>query len=322
MAYVAGVDVGATHIRVAIADERGRFVDQTRFPTPRTGSGIDITERMLRGLEELTETVSIDPSDLAGVGIGSIGPLDLAEGVIEQPANLPDGTGRIPLVGPVQNLIGSDSVFLRNDAATGVIGERFFGERTPDNLVYLTISSGIGAGIIVDGSVEEGWDGNAGEVGHTIVDPEGRRTCGCGHDGHWEAYASGDNIPGYTRDLYERLDVDTDLPLHDPDFSAADVYGSAGRDPLADDVIERVTWWNVIGVTNVIQSYAPFVVVIGGAVALENEELVIDPLVERVPDEVMINVPDIRPTSFGDETVLRGSVALALRNLPVGDGAG
>ncbi|MFB6267786.1 MAG: ROK family protein [Halodesulfurarchaeum sp.] len=314
MSFVAGVDIGATHVRAAIADEAGNFLEQTTRPTPQTTAGIEITEQVLEALSAVAASADLDPTDIEAVGIGSIGPLDLADGVIENPANLPDGIDRIPIVGPVRNLVGSDRVFLRNDATTGVVGERFYGERTPDNMVYLTISSGIGGGVIVDGTVLEGWDGNAAEVGHLVVDPEGRRTCGCGHDGHWEAYASGDNIPAYTRDLADRLDLDTDLPLEGPDFSAVDVFERASSDPLAEAVIDRVTRWNVIGVANVIHAYAPFVVVIGGAVALENDDRVIEPLKEQVPDRVMINVPEIRETAFGDETVLRGAVALALRN--------
>ncbi|MFB6081517.1 MAG: ROK family protein [Halanaeroarchaeum sp.] len=318
MTYVAGLDIGATHVRGAIADGSGAIVAQVSLDTPQTDVGIEVTERVLATLRAVAGEAGLDPTDVAAVGIGSIGPLDLTDGVLENPANLPSGIERIPLVGPVRNAIGSDRVYLRNDATTGVVGERFYGDRTPDNMVYLTISSGIGAGVIVDGTLVRGWDGNAAEVGHMVVDPEGRRTCGCGRPGHWEAYASGDNIPAYTRDLADRLDVSTDLPLTDPDFSAADVY-DATDDPLATRVRERVTRWNVIGVANVVHAYAPFVVAIGGSVALNNPATVVEPLVERVPDRLMINVPEIRQTSFGDDVVLRGAVALALTNAGIAE---
>lgn len=317
MTYVAGLDVGATNVRAAVADESGRIVERSMRPTPQTDVGIEVTETVLDAFREVAAAAGIDPTEITAVGIGSIGPLDLADGVIGTPANLSQKIDQIPLVGPVQNVIGHDRVFLRNDATTGVVGERFYGDRTPDNMVYLTISSGIGAGVIVDGTLMRGWDGNAGEVGHMIVDAAGRRTCGCGIDGHWEAYASGDNIPAYTRDLADRLDVETELPLSDPGFSAADVY-DAEDDPLAETVRSKVTEWNVVGVANVIQAYAPFVVSIGGSVALHNPETVIQPLIEDVPERLFVNVPEIRMTKFGDDVVLRGAIALAITHLKSG----
>lgn len=313
MTYVAGLDVGATNVRAAVADESGRIVERVKRPTPQTDIGIEVTEAVLDAFREVTAAADLDPTEIVAVGIGSIGPLDLADGVIGTPANLSQKIEQIPLVGPIQNVVGHERVFLRNDATTGVVGERFYGERTPDNMVYLTISSGIGAGVIVDGTLVRGWDGNAGEVGHMIVDAEGRRTCGCGRDGHWEAYASGDNIPAYARDLADRLDVETDLPLSDPEFSAVDVY-DATDDPLAEAVRTKVTEWNVVGVANVIQAYAPFVVAVGGSVAVENPETVVQPLIDDVPDEVFVNVPEIRLTKFGDDVVLRGAIALAITN--------
>jgi len=180
-------------------------------------------------------------------------------------------------------------------------------------MVYLTISSGIGAGVCVDGEVLSGWDGNAGEVGHMVVDPRGRRTCGCGKDGHWEAYCSGNNIPEYATMLAEDdPGIDTALPLDAADFSAADVFEYAGQDAFADHVVEQIAHWNTLGVTNIVQAYAPLVVYVGGAVALNNEELVVEPLRERLQETVFNNVPDVQLTNLGDDVVLKGAIASAL----------
>jgi len=149
------------------------------------------------------------------------------------PANLPDSIDRIPLTGPIAKLIDSDDVYLHNDTTAGVIGERFHAASNPDDMVYITISSGIGAGVCSDGRITSGWDGNAGEVGHYVVDPRGRLTCGCGHDGHWEAYCSGNAIPDYARLLADDdPTISTDLPLEGPDFTAKDVFDLAGEDEL------------------------------------------------------------------------------------------
>jgi glucokinase len=313
MAYYVGVDLGATNLRAAVADETGAVLATERTTTPRGPTGIAVTEGVLDVVRAACASAGLSPSDVRAAGIGSIGPLDLAEGTVENPANLPDGLGTIPLVGPLQQLVDSPRVTLHNDTNAGCIGERFYADRTPDDMVYLTISSGIGAGVAVDGRVLSGWDGNAGEVGHMIVDPRGRRTCGCGRDGHWEAYCSGNNIPGYARLLAEDEDADTALPLDDPDFAAADVFAHAGEDALADTVVERVARWNTVGITNLVQAYAPLAVYVGGAVALNNPDLVLDPVRDALQSTLVFNnVPELALTTLGDDAVLKGAVAAAI----------
>ncbi len=312
MAYYVGIDLGATNVRAVVADGDGEILGRSEQGTPRGPTGIAVTEAVLNVVREACDEASVEPSQAIAAGIGTIGPLDLAEGVIENPANLPDTIDRIPLTGPVSNLLETDEVYLHNDTNAGVIGERFHSERNPDDMVYLTISSGVGAGVCVDGNVLAGWDGNAGEVGHMTIDPHGTRTCGCGHDGHWEAYCSGNNIPRYAKDLHKEDPVETALPLDDPDFSAKHVFEHAGEDDFADFVIDQVGHWNAMGVANIIHSYAPLIVFVGGAVALNNPELTLEPIRERMSEMVFINVPDIQLTNLGDDVVVQGAVASAL----------
>ncbi|GAA0306877.1 ROK family protein [Halarchaeum salinum] len=312
MAYYVGVDLGATNLRAAVANEEAVVLGTDRRGTPRGPSGIAVTEAVLAAIRTACANAGVDPTDVIAAGIGSIGPLDLADGAIDDPANLPEAVGRIPLVGPVRELIGSERIYLHNDTIAGVIGERFHSDRNPDDMVYLTISSGIGAGVAVDGNVLTGWDGNAGEVGHLVVDPEGRRTCGCGRDGHWEAYCSGNNIPRYATQLAEERDADTALPIDDPNFSAKDVFDHAETDDFAAHVVDRIADWNTLGVTNLAQAYAPLVVYVGGAVALNNPDLVLDPVRERLEESVFNNVPDLQLTNLGDDVVLDGAIASAL----------
>jgi glucokinase len=308
--YYAGIDLGASNIRAAIATADGTVVALDRRPTPTGPDGAAVTAAILEALRTACAELSIDPAEINSAGIGSVGPLDLAAGTVENPANLADPINQVQLYDPVANLIDGP-VSIHNDAIAGVIGERYYSRHTPDDMIYLTISSGIGAGIAVDGQVLRGWDGNAGEVGHMIVDPAGRMTCGCGHDGHWEAYCSGENIPPYARQLADTTDIGTSLPLDSPEFAAADIF-AAPDDPPSDHVIDRIARWNAIGVTNLIHAFAPLVIVIGGAVALRNESLVIDVIRDRVPDLVFTNVPEIRPTDFGEEVVMRGAIASAI----------
>jgi glucokinase len=313
MDYYAGVDLGASNIRAAVADADAKVIGAATCATPRGPTGIVVTETVLSAVREACDDAGIEPRSIEVAGIGSIGPLDLAAGVIENPANLPDTIDRIPLTGPLESLIGGDRVILRNDADTGLVGERFYGEHSPDDMIYLTISSGVGAGIAVDGKLLSGWDGNAGEIGHMVLDPDGTMTCGCGRDGHWEAYCSGNNIPKYAQQLHDQNPVETDLPISDSSFDAADVFANAGTDDFADHVIERVAEWNAIGIANLAHAYAPIVINVGGAVALNNPDLVIDPINEQLSDLVLTNVPDVQLTTLSGDVVVHGALASALR---------
>ena len=312
MAHYVGVDLGATNVRAVVGDEAATVLGSDVRGTPRGPTGIAVTEAVLSVVRNACAEADVDPSEVVAAGIGSIGPLDLAAGVVLNPANLPDTVERIPLVGPISRLLDTEDVYLHNDTNAGVIGERFHSERNPDDMVYLTISSGIGAGVAVDGNVLAGWDGNAGEVGHMTVDPHGFMTCGCGLDGHWEGYCSGNNIPEYARGLHEEDPIETALPIEDPDLSAIDVFEAAGEDTFADHVIDQLAHWNAMGIANVIHAYEPLVVSVGGAVALNNPERVLDPVREKLADMVFINVPEIRLTELGDDVVVKGALASAL----------
>jgi len=309
MVYYAGVDLGATNVRAIVSDGDGTVVGQDRRETPQGPSGITVTEAVLDAVRSACGTADVEPSRVAAAGIGSFGPLDLAEGTVTYPSNLPDSVEVIPLTGPLENLIDGP-VYLHNDTSAGVIGQRFHSERNPDEMVYLTISSGIGAGVCVDGHVLSGWDGNAGEVGHTTLDPAGDMECGCGGRGHWEAYCSGNSIPRYARYLHDG--EATVLPLEEGGFSAADVFAAADEDEFAGRVLERVAEWNALGVASLVHAYAPIVVYVGGGVALNNPDVVIEDLRERVPDHVMANVPEIRLTTLGDDVVVKGALASAM----------
>ncbi|MFC7155705.1 ROK family protein [Halomarina halobia] len=321
MAYYVGVDLGATNVRAVVADGEATILGRGREPTPDGPTGIAVTEAVLSVVRGACEDAGIAPRRVSAAGIASFGPLDLTEGTVENPANLPEAIDRIPLTGPLENLVDSDRVYLHNDTNAGVIGERYFSERNPDDMVYLTLSSGIGAGVCVDGHVLRGWDGNAGEVGHMTVDPAGRMTCGCGHDGHWEAYCSGNNIPRYARLIHETDDVPTDLPIDAPDFDAAAVFAAADEDPLAEYVIDRFCDWNTMGVANLCHAFAPLVVYVGGAVTLNNPDVVLDPIRDRLDEQVMVNIPDVELTTLGDDVVVLGALASAITD-GTGDGSG
>lgn len=312
MVAYAGIDIGASNIRVVVGDETGEQLGRDNRKTPPGPAGIDITETVLDAIRDACASADIEASALEAVGIGSVGPLNLADGAVENPANLPDTIDTIPLTGPISNLTETDDVFLHNDGTAGAIGERFYSDRNPDDMAYVSISSGIGAGVAVDGNVLSGWDGNAGEVGHMTLDPNKQMTCGCGNSGHWEAYASGENIPKYAREVYNTENWETDMHVMDAGFTAADLFAHAGEDEFADELIDRIATFNTMGVANIVQAYAPLIIYIGGGVAQNNPDRVIGKIRDRLPEMVFGNIPEIKRTTLGDDVVVKGALASAV----------
>jgi len=301
----AGVDVGATNLRAAVA-EGDTILGRADRPTPDE-SGRAVTNAVMELIQDACADASRSVAEIERVGVASIGPLDRQRGCVVDPVNLP-GVAEIALVHPLSEFFEC-AVFLCNDATAGVLGERAAG--APANTVYLTISTGIGAGVCVDGHVLSGWGGNAGEVGHFALDPDGALECGCGGRGHWEAYCSGSGIPRYARRLHDG--EPTALAI-DESTTAADVFACAREgDAFAERVVERVGDWNARGVATVVHAYAPEVVSVGGAVALENPERTLDPIRERLPDLVVSRVPDVRLPRAGADVVLSGALSLAAR---------
>ena len=307
MTTVAGLDVGATTVRAALADEHGEMLSTATEPTP-TASRDDVVEAIQTVLSTAADGAGIPLDSVATIGIGAMGPLDSETGSIVDPPNVP-GIDRIPVVDAVRRFHDGDIVF-RNDATAGVIGERFYADGDCENLVYLTLSSGIGAGAIVNGHVLRGATGNAAEMGHVMLAPDTGRQCGCGGVGHWEALCSGHNIPATVRTLAADAGVETALDLDS--LSTPELFDAVGTDPLADIVVERLADWNAQGVAALVHAYDPERIAVGGAVATSNPETVIDPLRRRLPAFVVGDSPTVDVTALGSDAVLRGGIASAL----------
>lgn len=314
MSYVLGVDIGATYTRVVLADRDARFLDRAKFATPREGDSLSIARSIIRHARLLLERNSVEPSRLRGVGVGSIGPLDMRRGILVKPANIP--LENIPVVEPLQREFGVPA-YLVNDCVAAVVGERHFGAgEGHDNLVYITISTGIGGGVYVNGHLLLGKDGNAHEIGHMVIDAAGRLECGCGGRGHWEAYSSGSGIPKLARlmagEHREELQ-DSVLRGRLESLTSKDVYDAAkAGDGFALMVVEEAGRYNAVGVANVVSMYDPSLITMGGSVTLNNVELVVEPIRRLAPSHTINRMAEVRVTTLGDDIGLYGAVALAL----------
>lgn len=307
MGHYLGVDIGATNLRAAIGTEDGNIINRLTCPTPRSPTGDEVTDSIIKIIQSLCDDIGITPSDLSAAGLGSVGPLN--EGCIVNPANFSGNPERIELVDPLIHFLDTDRIHLESDTTCGVIGERHYADSGSDDMVYVTFSTGIGAGVLSSGTL---LTENTGEVGHFTLDSEGSMQCHCGGYGHWEAYAGGKNIPRYASHLQRELDIDTNLPTASAGLTAKKIFDNVGHDELADLVIDRVGQWNTIGIANVIHAFAPSYIAIGGAIAQNNPKQILPPIQQKVQKNLLSDSPEIGLTKVGDDVVLKGALHLAI----------
>ena len=277
MRYVIGIDIGGTNLVVgAVAEDGERLISLQSDPT-RPEEGADavlgrLAEVVRRAMAEARQA---DPAaEFVGVGVGAPGPLDTREGIVFLTPNL--GWVNMPLRQRLADLIGLPTT-LDNDANCAVLGEWWCGAaRGTQHAIGFTIGTGIGGGIIVDGTLYHGASDCAGEFGHMTIDQTGRR-CKCGNYGCLEAYASGPAIALRTAEAIEsgaessiRGYVDGDLSL----ITAQTVYQAAqDGDELALEVVRDTARYLGTGVANLINIFKPEVVVICGGVTMAGDRL-------------------------------------------------
>lgn len=193
--HVLGMDLGGTYLRAALADKEGKVLAKRRVQTLAHEGRDAVLNRIVTLLKEVEREAH---RDVAAVGLAAPGPLDPKAGVVRNAPTLP-GWVDVPLTRIVEERVGVPAI-LANDASAAALGEFAYGAgRGARHLVYLTISTGIGGGFVVDSELLEGQKGAAGEAGHVIVDPEGPR-CSCGGRGHLEAVASGTAVGRQARE--------------------------------------------------------------------------------------------------------------------------
>lgn len=301
---VGGIDLGATTLAAAVAHRDGPVRGRVDRETP-TGSEHRVKQALKEALEAAATAAGVTPQDLAAVGVGSVGPLDQDAGIVNEPPNLA-GVQRLALRPFLEELTGRP-VVVHNDAIAGLLAERAAG--APPNSVYLTLSTGIGAGAAVDGHVLSGRRGNAAEVGHFVVDPDSELVCGCGSSGHWEAYAAGAALPKHARHLARTRNIETGLTLES--LSTPALVDAAETDPLADKTLAAAAEANAIGLAGIVHAFDPAQITIGGTLGHQAAEWLVDPAIEAVPTYLVTDEPPaIRLTTLEDP-VLTGALEAA-----------
>ncbi len=316
-AYIIGVDLGGTNIVVGAAPAAGGAMSGVHSEPTRAEEGSDaVTARIVRMVEQTIAATSaeagVDRSAFIGVGIGSPGPLDRETGVVLITPNL--GWTNFPLRDRVSAGVGLPAA-LDNDANCATLGEWWIGAaRGAQHVIGLTIGTGIGGGIILNGQLYHGASGIAGEVGHISIEANGRR-CNCGNYGCLEAYASGTAIATRAREALGGGETSLLASLVNGDLSritAQTVYEASARDDsVARNVVRDTAQFLGVGIASLVNIFNPEVVVIAGGVTQAGDAL-FEPLraeVRRRAFAPAVNVLRIVPGKLPGTAGVAGAIA-------------
>lgn len=308
--YVIGVDLGGTKISAALSDIEGNIIYQDTLPTEAEKGEEAVLVNILKIVERLLEKTCKKIDDIKSIGIGSPGPLNPKTGIIVETANLP--FRNFPIVERVKDELNTP-VYLENDANVAAMGEFMFGAgRGSENMIYITVSTGIGVGAILNGKLYRGSTYSAFEGGHTTVRQNGIR-CGCGKMNCVESTSSGTGIKKLANRYLEQ-GVETSLKEYE-NVTSYEVYVEAEKgDKVAKEVLKEAFYDLGLLVSNLMTLMDPDKIVIGGGVSKIGKVMfdAIDDVVKERCFEVTISNCKIVPSEFGNNSGVVGAVALAI----------
>ncbi|MBA5852027.1 ROK family protein [Clostridium sp. cel8] len=311
--YVVGVDLGGTKIAVASSDLDGNVIYENTIATNASEGESAILNRIITLIDEVIKKSKIKTEDIVCIGIGSPGPLDSEKGVIITTPNLPFKNFQI--VNPIREKFNIP-VVLDNDANVAALGEHRFGAgRGTSNMIFITVSTGIGAGAILNGKLYRGNTGNALEIGHVTLKEDGPK-CNCGNYGCAEVMCSGTAIARQGKEAVHK-NMETSLKKYE-NITAKDVFNEAELgDSVASSIIDESLNFLGIFVANVLNCFDPEVVVIGGGVSKAGK-IVFDKINEVASKRSFKHIYDnakILPAELGTDAGIKGALALAISSI-------
>ena len=274
MEYIYGVDLGGTTVKMACFDQNGQCLHKWEIPTVTAEGGSRILPDIAKAIETDMTQRDICKEQVLGIGIGVPGPVSDA-GVVNKCINL--GWGVFNICQELSTLTGVP-VKAGNDATVAALGECIHGGgKGAKNMVLVTLGTGVGGGMVIDGKILSGSTGAAGEIGHLVLNPWEEALCGCGKKGCAEQYCSATGIVRLAKKALEQTDKNT--PLRKENLTCKDVF-DAKDDPLAQEVLEQVYDYLAMLIANVCNTVNPETVVIGGGVSKAG-----DPLLEGIKNK-------------------------------------
>ena len=320
--YRIGIDLGGTNIAAGIVNENFEIVCKVSIPTGADRPAAEIAADMAAICHTVCEQAGIAPSEIASVGIASPGIANHDDGVIEYCCNIPSFR-KFAICDAVKAGFPVEHVFVENDANAATWGEVIAGSAkgTKDS-VMITLGTGVGGGIIIDGKVISGFNYAGGELGHIVIDVGGA-PCGCGRKGCWEAYSSATALIRMTTEKLAECEATGRKTI------MADMVAKAGKvsgrtafdakragDEAGAEVVAKYVYYLAQGLTNIINIFQPEVLSIGGGVSGEGDYL-LDMLVPLVRAEVygqgVVKGTDIRIAALKNDAGIIGGAVLGLK---------
>lgn len=271
--YRVGIDLGGTNIVAGVVNDRHEIVAFAKCKTACPRPSEEIVADMARMTREAVKKADITMDEVKGVGVGSPGVCNKDTGVVERAANL--GFENLPICAMLSEMLGK-KVYIENDANAAALGEFIAGAaKDVDSCVCITLGTGVGGGVIIDGKVFSGSNFAGTELGHTVIEVDGE-PCSCGRHGCWEAYASATGLIRQTRRAMEEhrdskmWDIAGSLDRVDgrTPFEAMRAGDAAGK-----AVVDRYIYYIAVGLINMINIFQPEILCVGGGICKEGETL-------------------------------------------------
>jgi glucokinase len=309
-----GVDLGGTKIAAILATSQGKIIAREHRTTPTHEDPETVIQSLKRTIYELKEVSDVASSQISGIGIAAAGILDFKAGVVTTSPNLP-GWQDIPLREIIQREYGWPT-FLENDANAAALGEYYFGAaKGSSNFIYITISTGIGTGIFINGQLYRGVSGAAGEAGHMTIKADGN-LCSCGNIGCWESLASGSAL---AREAVRQIEQGAKTAIQgDLTQITAETVSQAAQqgDRLAQELISHLGYYVGVGIVNLVNIFNPELILIGGGVT-EIGELLFQPAVNLVKERAFslsAKAVRIEKAQLGSDSGTLGATTLVWLN--------
>lgn len=311
-----GIDLGGTKIIAGLVDREGQIFARQHRKTQASEGPTAVLHRLIDAATQLLTAENLHRGQVAAIGVAAPGPIDARSGVVTAPPNLP-GWIDVPLGQLIQNELGAPT-FLENDGNAAALAEHRFGAgRGADHMIYVTASTGIGGGLILDGSLYSGATGAAAEVGHMTILPQGP-LCGCGNRGCLEALASGTAIAREARERVARgaPTVITELAEGNLDRISAKLVAQAANqgDAEAEAILSEAMNYLGLGMANLVNLFNPQLIVIGGGLTKMGERLFgpVRRIIDRRAFPTSAAAVEISRAQLGDDVGLLGAAAVAM----------
>lgn len=315
MAKRIGIDVGGTNVKIALVDDNGKIIYSNSVPT-YAKMGYEYTVNNIKqAIKDLMKETNTTPSDIEGIGFDFPGQVDCKTGVVKLAPNIP-GWVNVPIAQMIEDEFHIPTR-IDNDVRCAALGELKFGAgRGCENFICITVGTGIGSGIVINGKVVRGATNAAGELGHIKLQMNSGPICGCGDTGCLEAFASGPAIVAMAQE-YIKGGKSTKFremaAVEGGEITPYMVAKAAEEgDPVAKRIFEIVGEYIGIGLTSVINLLNPERVIIGGGVA-ESGELLLGPIRKTIKERAMVvagNAVEIVPAQLGNSAGVIGASML------------